>query len=976
MSECDTMQYDIEPGKQSVFAVRANELNAISNNTRKFNITYKNDEQSLVHHLLREPLPDVIIKVIGTNNEKTRISLISSIQYALQQDIRTMMEQTNIWILNGTRQMIGLEEYDETLTTNNQINPNIILCEQFGKSQLFTYHATVHRFIDKIICQIQLEQTFSKIPIIALFVQGNVSSVADVIENNSKHIPIIILKGTGLVANQLAVVYESQRGDFKNIHTDSSKQQLLSGKDFRRLADIKDTKSSPIFVCQPGRDQLDESILRAFSYAIKTIDSSHARVTEFGFAIRLNKINYAQTYILNHDTIIYWTDDELDVCLENAILLNAVSFVELLLRYGASLRRLALTSNFTRFTIKPNRKKSHVVELMEEHMSVPVYLLDRDVRLKKNLRLLFCWAVENQYFDLVLSICTRLEDSIVALLLVSQWCQYKENNDHTTSINYRKHRQQFQKYAADILDLYHADNEEKTRRLLNEKSNLYQEQEALALIDDLCSKTLVSTKCLQSYTNTVWYGKEFHVNKNFVWEILICLVCICPLLLFIPFVHNRIFLHDNMNEFEHKNSKHRSTMANIFELFRRFYHGNAFIRFRYNMASYIVFLILFSYTILFDYFPLNIYQEKRSNINRLPIPITELIVHIFLVSIAFDELRQIISHVKSVLDQNPFWTRLEGLKRHRNTVWSFYRNDPWNILDFAAFTFWIIGFATRFIVKDTVFAVSKIFMSLDLCLWYMRCLHVFLASETLGPKLIMIFHTMKDLILFLLFIFIFYLAYTITTYSLISTSSFVIWSNSTYFTTVQNGGNLTNMEIFRNIIEWGTWKIFGSTSLTTSDSVNVQYSAQNDAYGFVTLILTIAFLIIAYVLLLNNLIALFNFTIQRVHGESHPAWCYNFYVVLREYEEKDMFVPPLNLLLWPISYMMRRKLHHIQKHAFTENNDYDQQRHRKHQQRIAERYWKEKQISENRSAANQPLYVSCQCKCRGAEVDPLESTSF
>lgn len=83
---------------------------------------------------------------------------------------------------------------------------------------------------------------------------------------------------------------------------------------------------------------------------------------------------------------------------------------------------------------------------------------------------------------------------------------------------------------------------------------------------------------------------------------------------------------------------------------------------------------------------------------------------------------------------------------------------------------------------------------------------------------------MRDLVLFLIFLFIFYLAYTITTYSLISTSSFVIWSNSTFFRTVQNGGNLTNTEIFRNIVEWGTWKIFGSTSLTTSDSVNVKYS--------------------------------------------------------------------------------------------------------------------------------------------------------
>jgi len=76
-------------------------------------------------------------------------------------------------------------------------------------------------------------------------------------------------------------------------------------------------------------------------------------------------------------------------------------------------------------------------------------------------------------------------------------------------------------YAADILDLYYADNEQNTIEFLEEKSVLYHDQQPLTLIDDLCSKTLVSTKCMQSYMNTVWYGDQFHKDKNFIWEILV-----------------------------------------------------------------------------------------------------------------------------------------------------------------------------------------------------------------------------------------------------------------------------------------------------------------------------------------------------------------------------------------------------------------------------------------------------------------------
>ncbi|CAF3340472.1 unnamed protein product [Rotaria sp. Silwood1] len=957
----------------SKFTLVAKSLNKFPTNSRRFNVKYNDDEQAFSDYLHREPLPNLIIKIIGTNNEQTRNLPRASIQNALQQSIRTIMEKTNTWLLSGTRAMIGLEDYDKELTENNELNPNIITCEPFGKSQLLMYHTTADRFIDKIISQMQQLEAFSRIPIVILLMQGDTSSVTDIIENITKSIPTIILKGTGLIANQLAAICEQTGSEFKTTRSELSTEQLLSELDFRTFSHIKNNKNRLIFVCQPGRDELDESILRAISSAIRIIDSSHAHVIELSFAIRFNRIKYTQKHILNYNTIINWTNNELDICLEIAILSNAVSFVELLFQYGASLQRLALIGNFDLFQITSDKKKSYATELLVE--SIPaVTHLDRNKRIRMYLRLVFCWAVDNEYFDLVLSICTRLEDSITAMLLVSQWCQYKAEHDTTTSDKYRKYRRQFQVYAADILDLYYADNEEETIEFLNEKSILYQDQEPSVLIDDLCSKALVSTKCIQSYANTVWYGKQFHRNKNFLWDILVCLVCLLPLVLLIPSIRNRVLQWDEIEKIEEPKRNFRSKIRKLCEPFNRFYYGNACVRFRYNMASYAAFLILFSYTILFDYFPLNIYNEQRSNIYGLPIPLTELILHIFLLSIAVEEIQQVILHVKSVLVKSPFWKRLDGMKRHRNTIWSFYNNDPWNVLDLVAFTFWLIGFITRFIVKDYVFAISKIFMSLDLCFWYIRCLHIFLASQVLGPKLLMIFHTMKDLVLFLLFIFIFHLAYTITTYSLISTSSMVIWANSTYFTTLQGGGNMTNLENLRNIIEWGTWKIFGSTSLETSASVAMKYSAQNDAYGFVTLILTITFIIIAYVLLLNNLIALFNFTIQRVHGESRQAWCYHFYVVLKEYEEKQMFVPPFNLFLWPINCLIRRKSHDNRKKSpFAENNHYDIAHIRRRQQRISEKYWKDKQISDN-GFANQRIYISCQCKCCGPETGDTYST--
>ncbi|CAF4268379.1 unnamed protein product, partial [Rotaria sordida] len=60
------------------------------------------------------------------------------------------------------------------------------------------------------------------------------------------------------------------------------------------------------------------------------------------------------------------------------------------------------------------------------------------------------------------------------------------------------------------------------------------------------------------------------------------------------------------------------------------------------MIFYILFLGLFSFVLLVDYFPLNIYNEYQSEIQILPISITEIILHICFWSFIIEEIRQVI----------------------------------------------------------------------------------------------------------------------------------------------------------------------------------------------------------------------------------------------------------------------------------------------------------------------------------------------
>ena len=79
----------------ATLALVENCLNKSANIPRKFDISKNEGEQVLRHYLLKELLPNLIIKIIGTNNEQSRYSLRASIQNAFKTVIHTLMEETS-----------------------------------------------------------------------------------------------------------------------------------------------------------------------------------------------------------------------------------------------------------------------------------------------------------------------------------------------------------------------------------------------------------------------------------------------------------------------------------------------------------------------------------------------------------------------------------------------------------------------------------------------------------------------------------------------------------------------------------------------------------------------------------------------------------------------------------------------------------------------------------------------------------------
>ncbi|CAF1465132.1 unnamed protein product, partial [Didymodactylos carnosus] len=233
-------------------------------------------------------------------------------------------------------------------------------------------------------------------------------------------------------------------------------------------------------------------------------------------------------------------------------------------------------------------------------------------------------------------------------------------------------------------------------------------------------------------------------------------------------------------------------------------------------------------------------------------------------------------------------------------------DDGWNILDCTAILLYLIGFIARFIVIEQAFIVSKICMALDLFLWHVRMLRLFAIRRLgrLGPKLLMIYYSMKDLVFFIYFILIFLFGYSISSYALITTREQVTWianangAPARNYTLTNDGTGLWYWEILRNVFDWGMWKVYGQVNLfgiQEADNTTLT-GAINDAYGVTTFLLTIAFVGIANVILLNVLVALFNDTLRKVGDRAEDAWAFHHFLLVNEYTKKSVFVPPLSVI--------------------------------------------------------------------------------
>ncbi|CAF1027358.1 unnamed protein product [Adineta ricciae] len=765
------------------------------------------------------------------------------------------------------------------------------------------------------------------IPIVMILVEGGSFSVRTVCHALRSNTPLVVVKGSGRAADLVSDLHDF----FSQFETNKRKFFLPSWKEaeLKTIIDkhrgvnntwidhIKDNLCDVLyhrkhlvvifeFDSQRHHGNLEDAILEALFNATKfTNDNTNeqqCRVAELKLAMAWQKFDYAQKYILTDATVTKWTDNDLCQVLIDALRRDSLDFVELLMDYGTSLGKLTLNDLEQLYALHDNDgglpldkkvkrelwiRNNYYRCYFPEHADV--YIIRNKANLNKNTPLgqnaareLFLWAIFLDRFQLAKYLCSKTWNQTVATLIAAQiyrlaatMAVHMETKQH-----YENNASEFDSCAMGIIDRCFDNDENFAVELLKQSAVIFNNIEPLKLAEQAKCRTFLASRTVQKHLDHEWYG---HINykRSFIhFRILLCSLFF-PLLpvfsIFLPYVHkHQQIIRNHKHHLKARNpiqiqtifrSDHDRTDESILWTQKIVYFYQApIVRFCYNVIFFIIFLGLFSYVLLIDFLPVNVYGKSV----KLPLRPAEIVLHICVWTLIMEELRQYI------------------LMTHQK-----YFSDMWNIIDLVAIFLYLLAFITRFIPNETFFTISKISVCLDLIVWFVGTLKLFAAFERLGPKLVMIFNTMKDLFFFVCFILIFLCAFSITSWSLITSASHIQW-------TYGDNGQLHNVtlaidhqhswswKLLRDIANYGVWKVFGQ----------VDPISGTDPYSNMAFILAIIFVAIANILLLNVLIALFNVTIQNVQEQSHDLWRYQRFSIVSEYCRKTLLQPPFNIVYY------------------------------------------------------------------------------
>ncbi|XP_016411350.1 transient receptor potential cation channel subfamily M member 2, partial [Sinocyclocheilus rhinocerous] len=505
---------------------------------------------------------------------------------------------------------------------------------------------------------------------------------------------------------------------------------------------------------------------------------------------------------------------------------------------------------------------------------------------------LFLWAVVQNNTELAEIGWEQCRDCIAAALAASKilrkLAQESGEDDSEEAKEMRELASHYEKQAIGVFSECHSWDVQRAQKLLIRVSPSWGRSTCLWLALEADAKSFIAHSGVQALLTQIWCGELSVDNPH--WKVLLCMI-------FFPLIYTGFLTFrrdEDIQRQAERTEQQKLAMDSVYSgssdiKLKRHYRGSSQkpelkplncssrlmslftspqVKFYWNIASYFGFLWLFAVVLMIDF---QAYPSWR-----------ELLLYVWLTSLVCEEVRQ-------------FYHDFDGSGFRRKA--KMYISDLWNILDVLSIILFIAGLVCRLQASSTVFYVGKVILCIDFIIFCLRLMAIFTISRTLGPKIIIVRKMMMDLFFFMFLLSIWVVAYGVAKQGiLIHNEDRLNWiiRGAVYEPYLIIFGNVpTNID--------NTQFDVGSCSVNGSDPLKPKCPVLNDdnmpAFPeWLTIIMLCVYLLFANILLLNLLIAIFNYTFQEVQDNTDTIWKFQRYELIKEYHSRPALPPPFILL--------------------------------------------------------------------------------
>ncbi|XP_048473026.1 transient receptor potential cation channel subfamily M member 1a isoform X2 [Rhincodon typus] len=535
---------------------------------------------------------------------------------------------------------------------------------------------------------------------------------------------------------------------------------------------------------------------------------------------------------------------------------------------------------------KKKKKKEEEIDIDEDDPAIGRFthpfheLLVWAVLMKRQRMALFFWQHGEEALAKALVACKlykAMSNECSGSELVDDISQDLDNNS-----------KDFGQLAVDLLDQSYKHDEQVAMKLLTYELKNWSDSTCLKLAVTAKHRDFIAHTCSQMLLTDMWMGR-LHMRKNPGLKIMLGII-FPPAILFMEFKSSDDLSYEATGDNEQGKEKEEDNVsgsedANTEAVSRKgdeedgmenhrsipigrkiyeFYNA-PIVKFWFHTMAYLAYLLLYNYVILVK-------------MDGLP-SIAEWILISYILMLAVEKIREILMSEPSKL-------------RQKVKVWM---QEYWNVTDMVAIAIFSCGVLLR-LQSQPYMSYGRVIYCVDIIIWYIRVLDIFGVNKYLGPYVMMIGKMMVDMLYFVVIMLVVLMSFGVSRQAILHPDEEPSW------------------RLARNIFYMPYWMIYGEVFADQIDRktrIYIYAMEINPPCGenlfdddgkrlppcipgaWIIPAIMACYLLVANVLLVNLLIAVFNNTFLEVISISNQVWKFQRYQLILTFHERPVFPPPL-----------------------------------------------------------------------------------